>query len=428
MTTFAWIALALLPAAFLVGLWIGRRRAAALATEVAVLRERLKAEAELERERREALERAMEQLKLSFNELAGQTLKDSSEHFLRLARASLGEQQQAAAGVLKERETAVDALIKPIAVALEKTQLTLAEIENSRQREAGSLRQHLDNMRELHLTLQRETRSLSNALRRPQVRGRWGELTLKRLVELAGMAEHCDFEEQVHVATEHGALRPDMIVHMPDGRDLVVDVKTPLDAYLTAMEADNDEARAVALRRHAQHVAERVNQLSSKAYWSQFPTAPQFVVLFIPGDQFLSAALEERPELLEKAMDSGVILATPTNFIAVLKSIAYGWRQVQLTQGAEQIRKLAEDLYQRLNVFRGHMAKVGNELEGSVKAFNQAVGSLERNVLPGARKFTELGLRSDKPLELLEGIELTPRTVELPRTEGAEPAPPGDPH
>ena len=422
MSTAAWVALALLPAAFLLGLWLGRRTSSRLATEVAVLQERLKVGAELEQERRATLEAAMQQLKLAFHDLADQSLKDSSEHFLRLARASLGEQQQTAAGMLRERETAVAALVKPIASALEQTQNTLREIETTRSREAGSLRQHLDNMRELHLTLQRETRSLANALRRPQVRGRWGELTLRRLVELAGMSEHCDFDEQVHVSTDAGALRPDMVVHMSDGRDLVVDVKTPLDAYLTAMEANSDEDRAHALRRHAQHVADRVSQLSSKAYWSQFPTAPQFVVLFIPGDQFLAAALDEKPELLEKAMDSGVILATPTNFIAVLKSIAYGWRQVQLTTHAEQIRKLAEELHQRLVVFRTHMARVGNELEASVRAFNQAVGSLERNVLPGARKFTELGLRTERSIETLEAIEVTPRAVELPKPEVKAPA------
>ena len=266
MTTVTWVALALLPAAFLLGLWLGRRGRSQLATEVAVLQERLKVGAELEQERRATLEAAMQQLKLAFHDLADQSLKDSSEHFLRLARASLGEQQQTAAGALRERETAVAALVKPIASALEQTQNTLRDIETARSREAGSLRQHLDNMRELHLTLQRETRSLANALRRPQVRGRWGELTLRRLVELAGMSQHCDFDEQVHVSTDSGAQRPDMVVHMSDGRDLVVDVKTPLDAYLTAMEATTDEERAHALRRHAQHVVDRVNQLSSKAY------------------------------------------------------------------------------------------------------------------------------------------------------------------
>ncbi|MFO1376265.1 MAG: DNA recombination protein RmuC [Steroidobacteraceae bacterium] len=425
MSTAGFIAVGLLPTAFLLGLWLGRRRTAQLATEVAVLNERLKAGAEIERERQETVEHAMQGLKVAFNDLAGRNLRESSEHFLRLARASLGEQQQAAAGMLKEREVAVEALVRPIATALEKTEGTLRELETARSRESGSLRQHLHDMRELHLTLQRETRSLANALRRPQVRGRWGELTLRRLVELAGMSEHCDFDEQVHVNTESGALRPDMVVHMSDGRDLVVDVKTPLDAYLTAMEAQSEEERAQALRRHAQHVADRVGQLSSKAYWSQFPSAPQFVVLFIPGDQFLAAALDEKPDLLEKAMESGVILATPTNFIAVLKSIAYGWRQVQLTEHAEQIRRLAEDLYQRLAVFRTHMAKLGGELEASVRAFNSAVGSLERNVLPGARKFTELGLRSDRSIEVLETIETTPRGVELPRADADTP-PAGD--
>jgi DNA recombination protein RmuC len=266
-------------------------------------------------------------------------------------------------------------------------------------------------MREAHGTLQRETRNLVRALSKPQVRGQWGEITLRRLVELAGMTQHCDFEEQVHVAGEERSQRPDMIIHMPDGRDLVVDVKTPLDAYLAAVEAPTDEQRTIALRRHAQHVADRVRLLSSKNYAAQFPAAPQFVILFIPGDQFLSAALDQQPELLEGAMRSGVILATPSSFVALLKAVHYGWQNVRLAEGAEQVRRLAEDLYGRLSTFRGHMAKVGAGLENSVRAFNAAVGSLERNVLPGARKFTELGVRADRPLEELPDVGTTVRPV-----------------
>jgi DNA recombination protein RmuC len=192
---------------------------------------------------------------------------------------------------------------------------------------------------------------------------------------------------------------------------LVVDVKTPLDAYLAAVEAPSDEERGLALRRHAQHVAERVRLLSSKNYAAQFPKAPQFVILFVPGDQFLSAALDQQPELLESAMRSGVILATPSSFVALLKAVHYGWQNVRLAEGAEQVRKLAEDLYSRLGTFRGHLAKVGAGLDSSVRAYNAAVGSLERNVLPGARKFTELGVRSDRPLEELPDIETAVRPI-----------------
>jgi len=243
------------------------------------------------------------------------------------------------------------------------------------------------------------------------VRGQWGEISLRRLVELAGMTPHCDFEEQVHVAGEDGALRPDMVIHMPDRRDLVVDVKTPLDAYLAAVEATADEARKAALRRRAQQLAERVRLLSSKRYAEQFASAPQFVILFVPGDQFLAAALDEQPELLENAMRNGVIITTPSSFVALLKAVHYGWQNVKLAEGAEQIRRLAEDLHSRLGTFRNHLARVGAALEASVRAYNGAVGSLERNVLPGARRFVELGVRSDRVLEELEEIGTAARPV-----------------
>jgi DNA recombination protein RmuC len=409
----AWIALLLATGAlaFGAGWWLGRRRVAALETEVAVLQERLARASALEVERSAIIERTVEELGLRFNEIAGQRLRDSSEDFLRLARESLGQHHKTAEGALREREQAIDALLKPVQDSLSRTAETLREMESARQRDFGSLRQYLNDMREAHGALQRETRNLVRALSKPQVRGQWGEITLRRLVELAGMTQHCDFEEQVHVAGEEKSQRPDMIIHMPDGRDLVVDVKTPLDAYLAAVEAPSDEERGLALRRHAQHVAERVRLLSSKNYAAQFPKAPQFVILFVPGDQFLSAALDQQPELLESAMRSGVILATPSSFVALLKAVHYGWQNVRLAEGAEQVRKLAEDLYSRLGTFRGHLAKVGAGLDSSVRAYNAAVGSLERNVLPGARKFTELGVRSDRPLEELPDIETAVRPI-----------------
>ncbi len=409
----SWIGLLFAAAAVAFGLgwWAGRRPVASLETEVAVLRERLARASAIEVERSAIIERTVEELGLRFNEIAGQRLRESSEDFLRLARESLGQHHKTAEGALREREQAIDALLKPVQESLSRTADTLRDMESSRQRDFGSLRQYLNDMREAHGALQRETRNLVRALSKPQVRGPWGEITLRRLVELAGMTQHCDFEEQVHVAGDERAQRPDMIVHMPDGRDLVVDVKTPLDAYLAAVEAQTDEERGLALRRHAQHVAERVRLLSSKNYAAQFPTAPQFVILFIPGDQFLSAALDQQPELLESAMRSGVILATPSSFVALLKAVHYGWQNVRLAEGAEQVRKLAEDLYGRLGTFRGHLVKVGAGLESSVRAYNAAVGSLERNVLPGARKFTELGVRGERPLEELPSVESAIRPV-----------------
>ena len=224
------------------------------------------------------------------------------------------------------------------------------------------------------------------------------------------MVEHCDFSEQVHTHTTEGALRPDMIVNMPDGRTLVVDVKTPLDAYLEAVEASTDEARQIALQRHAGMVAQRVRELSAKSYWAQFEKSPDFVILFIPGDQFLSAALAENPSLLEDAIRQDVIIATPSSLVALLKAVAYGWRQTALAQNAQIIRDLGADLYKRLNVFTTHLGKLSRNLNGSVEAFNAAMGSLERQVLPGARKFTELGIRPDKELDSIEPIEVLART------------------
>jgi DNA recombination protein RmuC len=394
------------------GWWLGRRHAAKLETEVAVLGAKLSSEQALEAERALALERAMEQLDRRFDDLAGRQLRENIENFLRLARENLGQHQQAAQSTLKEREQAIEALVKPIQESLARTSEALREIEVERQRDFGSLRQHLADMRETHGALQRETRNLVQALSKPQVRGQWGEIALRRLVELAGMTAHCDFEEQVHVAAEEGAQRPDMVIHLPEGRDVVVDVKTPLDAYLLAVEAGSDEARSAALRRHAQHVAERVRVLSSKNYAAQFANAPQFVVLFLPGDQFLSAALDQQPDLLDRAMSAGVVMTTPSTLLALLKAVHSGWQNVRLAEGAERIRRLAEDLYSRLGTFRNHLGKLGNALEASLRAYNASVGSLERNVLPGARKFTELGVRADKPIEDLSEIEVAVRPAD----------------
>jgi DNA recombination protein RmuC len=362
-------------------------------------------------ERESAFELANAKLTQTFTELSNRSLQANSDTFLKLAEQKLETHQEKAKGELSEREKAVEALVKPIRDALEASQKQIAELEKSRSEAYGGIKSQLEEMQLSQKSLKQETQNLVNALRRPEVRGRWGEITLRRLVELAGMVEHCDFVEQVHTETDGQIFRPDMVVRMPDHRELVVDVKTPLDAYLTAAEAPDDAQRQLGLKRHAKNVRAHIRMLASKAYWNQFENSPEFVILFIPGDQFLSAALNEEPDLIEYALSEQIILATPTSFVALLKAVAYGWRQMALADNAKEIRVLAEDLYARLATFVTHMNKVGRQLASSVENYNKAVGSLERSVLPGARKFVELGVHPKKEMEKLESLEPVPRTM-----------------
>lgn len=391
---------------------LARHRRQQLEHEVAELGSRIKSQEALQHERDAAHEAANKRLTSAFAELANQSLKANSENFLRLAEQNLGAQQEKASRSLSEREQAVENLVKPIREALQQSQRQISELEKSRSEAYGSIRAQLETMQLSHKSLAQETKNLVNALRRPEVRGRWGEITLRRLVELAGMVEHCDFQEQVHTTEGENIIRPDMIVRMPNQRELVVDVKTPLDAYLEAVEAPDDQKRQAALTRHTRNIQEHIRKLSGKKYWSQFSRSPDFVILFIPGDQFLSAALNEDPNLIDSALSQQIILATPTSFVALLKAVAYGWSQVALTENAEEIRGLAADLYGRLTTFVGHLNKLGRQLSSSVENYNRAVGSLERKVLPGARKFVELGVRPKKEMETLETLEALPR--ELP--------------
>ena len=388
-----------------VGAWLFLRR------RQVSLEQQVKNQESLQKEREIAFEAANAQLTRAFSELANQSLKSNSESFLRLAEQNLGTQQERAKRELSEREQAVENLVKPIREALDASQKQISELEKSRSEAYGSIRTQLEAMQLSQKSLKQETQNLVNALRRPEVRGRWGEITLRRLVELAGMVEHCDFQEQVHTATDSQIIRPDMIVRMPDKRELVVDVKTPLDAYLEAAEAKDDAQRKLGLERHARNVHAHIRMLASKAYWEQFDESPEFVILFIPGDQFLSAALNEKPDLIEYALSKQIILATPTSFVALLKAVAYGWRQLSLADNAREIRVLAEDLHARLGSFVGHMNRMGRQLASSVETYNKAVGSLERSVLPGARKFVELGVHEKKEIEKLESLEPVPRTM-----------------
>jgi len=390
---------------------IARRKQQRLLDKLEQSNRDLKSQETLQSEREAAFEMANAKLTQAFSDLANRSLRANSDTFLKLAEQNLGTQQEKAKRELSERETAVEALVKPIRDALEASQKQISDLEKSRSEAYGGIKSQLEAMQLSQKSLRQETQNLVNALRRPEVRGRWGEITLRRLVELAGMVEHCDFVEQVHTATDGKIIRPDMVVRMPDQRVLVVDVKTPLDAYLTAAEAPDDAQRQLGLERHAKNVRAHIRMLASKAYWNQFEESPEFVILFIPGDQFLSAALSEEPDLIEYALSQQIILATPTSFVALLKAVAYGWRQVALADNAKEIRILAEDLYHRLATFVTHMNSVGRQLGRSVESYNKAVGSLERSVLPGARKFVELGVQAKKDVEKLESLEPVPRTM-----------------
>jgi DNA recombination protein RmuC len=358
-------------------LWRARRESA-LRVEVETLRARLKTDDVVNVERERSLELARFQLEGAFDDLARESL------------------------------------VQPIRDALAKTETQIQNIERDRIDAFATFRSQMEVLATGQTLLSRETRNLVTALRRPDVRGQWGEITLKRLVELSGMTAHVDFTVQHHQTTESGAIRPDMIVHMPERRDIVVDVKTPLDAYLAAVEAQDDAERSVQLRRHAQIVGARVRELSSKQYWSQFDDSPEFVVLFLPGDQFLTAALQENQGLIDESLRQNVMLATPTSLVALLKAVAYGWKQTVLADNAAEIRRLGEDLYKRLAVFGEHLGKLGKSLGSSVDSFNKAVGSLEQQIMPAARRFPELGLRVQRDLEIIEPVDSLTR---MPRDE-----------
>ncbi len=391
------------------------RKLTRLREENAALTTRLEVEQHNNREKLESLKQEREELSNLFAALSSKALQDNNEAFLKLAKQSLQQVQSQAVNELEKKEKAIEHLLDPIKQTLNKTEQQIREIEKERKESYGALHKHLESMAQTQSVLQDETRKLVTALRRPEVRGQWGEMTLKRLAELAGMVEHCDFYEQEQVRTDEGMLRPDMIVRMPDGREIVVDVKTPLDAYISAIEAVDDEQRQLHLKRHTQNVKQRINELADKAYWNQFRNTPDFVVLFIPGDQFLSAALDQEPAILENALARQVILATPTSFVALLRAVGYGWRQEQLAENAEHIRTVGEELYARLQTFTEHLQKLGRSLESGMKHYNSAVGSFDSRVMPSARKFNEMWIAADKKLDQPGQIETAVRNVETER-------------
>ncbi len=389
--------------------------------ELSLTHSELSLKLELEQKNRDQLndtiKQTQEQLANTFNTLSNEALKHNNDSFLKLAEENLKRFQSEAKADLTSKEKSIEQLVKPISEALKQTTKQINDIEKDRKEAYGSLRTTIDTMNQNQQSLQQETQNLVQALRRPEVRGQWGEMTLKRLAELSGMVAHCDFFEQTHTKTETGAIRPDMIVRLPENRTIIVDAKTPLDAYLSAIQAKDDTTRQSELKRHAQIIRSRVRELAAKNYWAEYSDSPEFVVLFIPGEQFLSAALEIDSSLLEDSMSQNIILATPTNFIALLRAVSYGWKQQALAENAMEIRELGETLYKRLATFTSHLDKLGKSLNSSVDHFNKSVGSLERQVMPSGRKFIEMGLRAKTEIVELQPIEKQIREVQDQRED-----------
>jgi DNA recombination protein RmuC len=378
----------------------------------ATLEERLRSTQQNLIEQKNLLDDAQSRMKETFASVSQDVLQQSTQQFLELAKAKFESLTTEASGDLEQRKTAIEGMLKPLQEVMLQYQTRLAEIEQSRNESYGALKEHLGKLTEAQRTLFTQTNQLVTALRRPSTRGQWGEITLKRLVELAGMTNRVDFLEQMNIATEEGRLRPDMVVHLPGKRQVVVDCKASLDAFLDAAACSDEDKKKDHLLRHSQHVRLRGRELCSKAYWNQFDASPEFVVMFLPGESFFSAAIEMDPNLYEDCLKSRVIVATPTTLLALLRSIEYGWKQSDMAENAEEIRKLGSEIYARMLTFADHLQRVGSNLDNAVSAYNNAVSSMETRVLVSVRKMGELGARSDKPVPALEQIDKKARELQ----------------
>jgi DNA recombination protein RmuC len=377
------------------------------------LQARLEEERRSAQEKLEALRQATQELSDRFKALSAEALRDNNRSFLELATARLEKFQEAARGDLDSRRSAIDELVKPLRESLDRVDGKIGEIEKERIGAYAELREQVKSLVTSQSQLQAETGSLVKALRTPHVRGRWGEIQLRRVVELAGMLQYCDFSEQQTVTTEDGRIRPDVIVRLPGNRTIVIDAKVPFDAFYESIAANDDEIRITKLKEHARLVRAHIVALSRKSYWETVQPTPEFVLLFLPGETFYSAALEHDPKLIEDGVDRGVIIATPTTLIALLKAVSYGWRQERMATNAREVGRLGKLLYDRLRVFTGHFADIGKGLDRALDSYNKGVGSLEARVLATAKKFKERGALAGEEIESIEPIDKVVRPLSL---------------
>ncbi len=385
---------------------------ARLRETMAATQSRLDTERKAADEKLGVLNRATEELREAFQALSAEALKSNNRAFLELAKSTLETYQTQAKGDLEQRQQAVAALVAPIQDSLGKFDQHVRELEATRSQAYGSITQQVQSLITTQNNLQKETMRLVTALRAPSVRGRWGEIQLRRVVEIAGMLPYCDFEEQKSVATEDGRLRPDLVVRLPGGKNVVVDAKTPLQAYLNALETQDEDARRACLADHARQTRDHMSKLGSKAYWDHLQPTPEFVVMFLPGETFFSAALEQDPGLIEQGVAQRVILASPTTLIALLQAIAYGWRQEKIAESAQAISDLGKQLYDRLRAMTAHFEDVGSSLDRAVEHYNKAVASLETRVLVSARRLAETGTLIKEEIPELVPVEKNTRVLQ----------------
>ena len=383
---------------------------------LSALQTRLEEERKASGDKITLLNNAEAKLADAFKALSADALRNNNQSFLDLAKQNLETFQQTARGELERRQSAIGDMIKPLKESLEKVDGKIGELEKNRVGAYTELREQVKQLAQSHSQLQSETGNLVKALRAPHVRGRWGEIQLRRVVELAGMLQYCDFVEQETVATEESRIRPDMIVRLPGNRTIVVDSKVPFDAFYESISTSDDEVRAQRLKDHARLVRTHITALSRKSYWETVQPTPEFVLLFLPGETFYSAALENDPKLIEDGVSQGVIIATPTTLIALLKAVSYGWRQEQMADNAQEVSNLAKTLYDRLRVFTNHFDDIGRNLDRALESYNRGVRSLESRVLVTARRFKERGAIAGDEIEILEPIDKAARP--LSRDEG----------